>query len=69
MERVSEPILGSQETSSQEPYHIHTLMTFIVCIGTETNYYSSTNLGDSNHLSDGTPSKKSIVISAQKVQF
>ena len=45
MERVSEPILGSQDTSSQEPYHTHTLMTFRVCIGADTNYYSSTNLG------------------------
>ena len=45
MERVSEPILSSQDTSSQGPYHTHTLMTFRVCICAETNYYSSTNLG------------------------
>ena len=65
MERVSEPILSSQDTSSQEPYHTHTLMTFRVCIGAETNTIVQLTLGDSNHLSDGTPSQKRIAIEPQ----
>ena len=62
MERVSEPILGNQETSSQEPYHTHTLMTFRVCIGARPTTRVRLPLGDSNHLSDRTPIQKRIAI-------
>ena len=65
MERVSEPILGNQETSSQEPYHNHTLMTFRVYIGVRPTTIVRLTLGDSNHLSDGTPSQKRISIEPQ----
>ena len=65
MERVSEPILGNQETSSQEPYHNHTLMTFRVCIGVRPTTRVRLPLGDSNHLSDRTPIQKRIAIEPQ----
>ena len=65
MERVSEPILGNQETSSQEPYHTHTLMTFRVCIGARPTTRVRLPLGDSNHLSDRTPIQKRIAIEPQ----
>ena len=65
MKRVSEPIPGSQETSSQKPYHTHTLVTFRVCIGAEPTTKVRLTLGDSNQLSDGTPNQKRIVIEPQ----
>ena len=65
MKRVSEPIPGSQETSSQKPYHTHTLVTFRVCISVEPTTKVRLTLGDSNHLSDGTPNQKRIAIEPQ----
>ena len=65
MERFSEPILGSQETISRGSYHTHTLLTFKVCIGVEPTTKARQTLGDSNHLSDGTPSQKRIAIEPQ----
>ena len=65
MKRVSEPIPGSQETSSQKPYHTHTLVTFRVCIGAEPTTKVRLTKGDSNQLSDGTPNQKRIAIEPQ----
>ena len=65
MKRASEPIPGSQETNSQRPYHTHTLVTFRVCIGAEPTTKVRSTLGDSNHLSDGTPNQKRIAIEPQ----
>ena len=62
---ASEPIPGSQETSSQRPYHTDTLVTFRICIGAEPTTKVRSTRGDSNHLSDGTPNQKRIAIEPQ----